>query len=147
MSLSLTLIPIAIAATSVVSYALQDKIEEGIYYKIDTNIKDEKILTEALRNRGSSVALDKRQIESTLGNVEIVFQRQEDDTISAVFHQDIPVEDAEEFVKNTHEEYTRIVQQKTYHKLVERAKNEGLILESEDRNEEDTIVLTFQVEE
>lgn|SRR5690606_23906921 len=147
MSLSLTLIPIAIAATSVVSYALQDKIEEGIYYKIDTNIKDEKILTEALRNRGCSVALDKRQIESTLGNVEIVFQRQEDDTISAVFHQDIPVEDAEEFVKNTHEEYTRIVQQKTYHKLVERAKNEGLILESEDRNEEDTIVLTFQVEE
>ncbi|MEI3612349.1 hypothetical protein [Pseudogracilibacillus sp. SO30301A] len=147
MSLSLTLIPIAIAASSVVSYALQDKIEEGIYYKIDTNLKDENILTEALKNRGCNVSLDKRQIESTLGNVEIVFQRQEDDTISAVFHKDIPLKDAEEFVKNTHEEYTRIVQQKTYHKLVERAKNEGLILESEKRNEEDTIVLTFQVGE
>ncbi len=147
MSLSLTLIPIAIATTSIVSYALQGKVEEGAYYKINTKIKDENILKEALENRGNMVSLDEKQIESSIGNVEIVFQRQEDETISAIFHEDVSLEDAEAFLKNTYDEYTRVVQHHTYEKLIERAKNEGLLLESETRNEDDTLVLTFQVKE
>lgn len=147
MSLSLILIPIAVATASASAYALQEKVEHGTYYRISTKIKDETILKEALENRGSQVTLDEQQLESAIGNVEIIFQRQEDETISAIFHEDVALQDAEEFVSNTYEEYLRVVQEKTYEKLLERAKNEGLLLESENRNEEDAIVLTFQVEE
>ena|SRR5690625_586435 len=147
MSLSITLVPIAIAASSVVSYALQEKIEEGTYYKIDTKIKDETILKEALENYGCKVSLDGENLESTLGDVEIMFQKQENSTISALVHEDVELGDADQFVQNIYGEYTRVIQHQTYEKLVERAQNEGLFLESENRNEEDTIVLTFQVKE
>ena|SRR5690625_2696146 len=147
MSLSITLVPLAIAASSAVAYALQGKIEEGTYYKIDTKIKDEVILQQALENYGCQVAMDEHTLESTLGNVQVAFQRQENETISALFHKEIEPTDAQEFIGNIYDEYTRVIQQKTYEKLLERAQNEGLVLETENRNEEDTIVLTFQVKE
>ncbi|MFA8439486.1 hypothetical protein [Pueribacillus sp. YX66] len=147
MSLSLTLIPVAIAVSSTISYAINGKLEEGAYFEIDTHMKDEHILKEALANYGCTVSFKEANLESTLGNIQILFQKYENDTLRAIFDKSIRSEDAEEFIKNIYSEYTRIVQQKTYEKLLQRAKEEGLTLESEQINEEDTIVLTFQVKE
>lgn len=147
MSLSIFLIPIAIAVSSGLAIKIEDSLSEGEYYQVNTQMKDDTIIQEALENRGSEVTYDEHQIESKIGNIDIMFQRQEDDTISAIFHKDVLVEDAEEFVENTYNEYTRIIQQQTYEKLMQRAENEGLILQSETRNEENTLVLTFNVKE
>jgi|SRR5690625_2845991 len=147
MSLSIFLVPIAIAVSSGVAITIEDKLSEGEYYQVTTKMKDETIVQQALENRGSKVTYDEYQIESRIGNIDVMFQRQENDTISAIFHKDVLVEDAEEFVENTYNEYTRIIQQQTYEKLMQRAENEGLLLQSETRNEENTIVLTFDVKE
>lgn len=156
MSLSVILIPIAIAgATTVLSsknYSVHIETElpsideNEIYYKLDTKIKDETLLQETLRNYGSETSVVNEHVESVIGDVQITFYKEENETFSAIFHEEIDLTDAEEFVENIFEEYTRVVQQKTYEKLMDRAKEEGLIFESENR-EEDSIVLTFQVRE
>lgn len=147
MSLSIFLVPIAIAVSSGVAIKIEESLSDGAYYQVNTNMKDETIIQQALENRGSKVTFDEHQIESKIGDIDIMFQRQEDETISSIFHQNVRMKDAEEFIENTYTEYTRIIQEQTYEKLMQRAENEGLILQSETRNEENTIVLTFDVKE
>jgi len=146
MSLSILLLPAALAVTTGIASQLEQKVELGEFYKINTNMKDEQIMQKALENRGNTVTVKDDQIEASIGKVDIYFQRQQDNTISAIFHKDIAVEDAREFIENTHEEYTHIVQQNTYDKLLQRAENEGLVLQTETKQKDNTIVLTFNVE-
>lgn len=147
MSLSVILIPAAVGIMMAASEVSKEKIDQGEYYKVNTSMKDEEILKEALENRGGSTILEEMQMEVSIGDVDIIFQREENDTISAFFHRELEQSIAEEYIEHTEIEYKRIVQQQTYEKLLQRAKSEGLILQSEQVNEEDTIVLTFNVEE
>jgi len=148
MSLSAVLVSAAISvSSSAISYALQEELEEGTFYRIDTNMKDEEILERALKNYGCDVVLDEETFQSSLGNVQLAFQKQEDGTLSSIFNESVPVEDATEFLEGIQKEYTRIVQKQTYQKLLQRAEQEGLQLETETKNEDETIVLTFQVKE
>lgn len=148
MSLSAVLVSAAIAvSSSAVSYALQEKLEEGTFYRIDTNMKDESILERALKNYGCDVMLDNESFQSSLGDVQLAFQKQEDGTLSSIFSENVSTDDATEFLKEIQKEYTHIVQKDTYEKLMQRAEQEGLQLETETTNEDETIVLTFQVKE
>lgn len=148
MSLSIFLVPAALAITTAVSASvMEEKVTEGTFYRIDTNMKDEKILEEALHNYGCNVLLNEKNFQSSIGELQMAFQEQEDGTISAIIREDIELEDAEEFLNDIHREYTRIVQNRTYEKLLARAKEEGLILESENKGDDNSIVLTFQVKE
>ncbi|MGM8214592.1 hypothetical protein ACLIA0_03355 [Bacillaceae bacterium W0354] len=148
MSLSMFLVPIAIgAASTAVSYALKEKVDEGVLYRIDTNMKDETILEEALKSFGCQIDLNEERFHSSLGDIQMAFQQQEDGTLSGYFNESVSTEEAEEFLKDIQKEYTRIVQKNTYEKLLARAKDEGLILEQENKNDDDSIVLTFQVKE
>lgn len=148
MSLSMFLVPIAIgAASTVVSYAIQEKVDEGILYRMDTNMKDEAILAEALNHFGCNVDLNEETFKSSLGNIQMAFQQQEDGTFSGYFNEQVSTDEAEEFLKDVQKEYTRIVQKSTYETLLTRAKEQGLRLEQEQKNDDETIVLTFQVKE
>lgn len=155
MSLSIFLVPLAIAGTTALTAStysvnieaeLSALNEKKVYYKVETKMKDEQLLQETLRNYGSETSHVNKHVESIIGDVQITFYKEENGTFSAIFHEEIDVADAEQFVNNIFEEYTRVVQQQTYEKLMERATREGLIFESENR-EEDTITLTFQVKE
>lgn len=142
------LVPIAIgAASTVVSYAIQEKVDEGILYRMDTNMKDEAILAEALNHFGCKVDLNEETFKSSLGNIQMAFQQQEDGTFSGYFNEQVSTDEAEEFLKDVQKEYTRIVQKNTYETLLTRAKEQGLRLEQEQKNDDETIVLTFQVKE
>lgn len=147
MSLSAILVPIVISSIAGVSLDSAEEILHGNYYKVKTSMKDETLLKKALENRGSDVQLEKMQIEASIGAVDIVFQREEDDTISAFLNKNVEREEAIEFLQNVETEYRRLVQQQTYEKLLQRAKHEGLILNSNTVNEDNSIVLTFNVEE
>lgn len=147
MSLSLGLIPLAFGVTTAISYALEEKVEGGTFYRIDTNMKEEAILEQALKNFGSDVVSDEETFQMALGDLELAFQKQENGTLSAIFNENVATDDATEFLEGVQQEYARMVQKQTYEKLLERAKNEGLQLETETTNEDDSIVLTFEVEE
>src|SRR5699024_2588712 len=107
----------------------------------------EQLLQETLQNYGSETEIENDEVSSQVGDTEITFIKAANGTYQAYFHESVALRDAEEFMDNIYEEYTRIVQRKTYDKLIERAGNEGLVFESEETNEEDSIVLTFQVKE
>ncbi|MBC5635672.1 hypothetical protein H8S33_02420 [Ornithinibacillus sp. BX22] len=148
MSLSVVLVPLALAAAnSAVSFAIKDKVEEGVLYRIETNMKDESILAEALKGFGCQVELNEQTFHSTIGEIQMAFQQQEDGTFSGIFNESVSTDEATEFLQDVQKEYIRIVQKQTYEKLMARAKAEGLVLEQESTNEDDSIVLTFQVKE
>lgn len=156
MSLSVFLVPLAIGAvTATVGLATEEELEvevsslpqNKVYFKLDTKMKDEQLLQETLQNYGNSSEVENEEVTSTIGGTEIAFVKGSNGTYRAYFHENIALQDAEQFVDNIYAEYTRIVQQKTYEKLLARAENEGLIFESEETNEEDSIVLTFEVKE
>lgn len=156
MSLSVFLVPVAIGAVTAVVGATQSMDEEmeikslsnsEVYFKLETKMKDEAILQETLKNYGSELEQENEEVTSTIGGTQITFHKSDTGTYQAYFHEDIALKDAEQFLDNIHEEYIRIVQQKTYEKLIERASNEGLMFESEETNENESIVLTFEVKE
>ncbi len=153
MSLSVFLVPIAIGAAAVtLRGSNEEELEmslpqDKVYYKLETKMKDEQLLQETLQNYGSSTEIENDEVTSTIGDTEIIFLKNSQGMYSAHFHEDIPLKDAEEFTDNIYEEYTRVVQRKTYEKLMQRAENEGFILETEETNENESIVLTFQVKE
>ncbi|WP_017471413.1 DUF1257 domain-containing protein [Amphibacillus jilinensis] len=147
MSLSLVLVPIVIGISSGIKLAMSEKVEDGAFYKLQTNMKDNALLAETLRNYGCQVTMDEEQLQSSLGDTQLGFQLEEDGTFSAVFSAEVVTKDAKELMTDLQEEYSRLVQKQTYEKLLQRASKKGLLLESENTNQEDTIVLTFQVKE
>lgn len=151
MSLSILLVPMAIGMASVSLTSVPDKTalleQDKRFYELKTRMKDESILEEALKNYGSQTERNNEGVTSKIGDTDINFIKGSKGVYHAYFHEDILLEDAEQFIDNIYNEYTRIVQEKTYHKLMARAKDEGLELETEETNEEETIVLTFEVKE
>ncbi|MGD7009728.1 hypothetical protein [Metabacillus sp. 84] len=145
MSIELALIPIAIAAVQGIGTAMEKKMDSKSY-SLTTIMKDEAILAKALDHYGCSPKfMDHKGMESEIGDIKILFQQNPDGIFEALFEQDIPQETALEFIKNLQEEYTSIVQQETYLKLLERAREQGLLLETEQVTEDNSIVLTFKV--
>jgi len=118
--------------------------EETNFYKIETTIKKEDILIEALQNYGNKVEETETSIETVVLETSITVIKEETGLYSAAFNDDIKKEDAAEFVESIVDEYTNIVQQQVYEKLMSRAEQEGLVFESEEQRE-DSVVLTFGV--
>lgn len=153
MSLSLFLVPVTIGAVTVALGAGQVEVEltalsqNDVYFKLETKMNNEQLLQETLQNYGSSSEVENEEVTSMIGDTKIAFIKGDQGTYHAYFNEDISLRDAEEFVSNIYEEYTRIVQRKTYEKLLQRAENEGLVLEMEETNENESLVLTFEVKE
>ncbi|UTR13186.1 hypothetical protein MM221_11015 [Salipaludibacillus sp. LMS25] len=147
MSLTLALIPIAVGLTSAISVALEQKVEEGDYYKISTPIKDERLLKTALSNYGCNIDnKNEQELTTSLGNISMMFKQEENGQFSAAFHKDVLEKDAEDFIADLQQEYMQLVQEQTYEKILQRAKDEGLILEEDTVNTTtNNRVLTFQV--
>jgi hypothetical protein len=148
MSIEIALIPVVIAVTQSVSSHLTKRMDVNGMYTIETIMKDERILQKALEHYGcSSRLLSEYEVQSQVGDVPILFQRNEQGAIAASFEHAIRIEEAEPFIRNIEQEYTHIVQQETYMKLLERAKEQGLVLEAETVDDHNSIVLTFRVTE
>lgn len=146
MSLTMLLIPLAVGATSALAVALDREVEEGNLYKIETGMKKESILKQALVNHGCEV--DEKSsavLETTIGKVNLVFKEEPNGTMSAVVANNIQVEDAREFLEEVQKEYIRILQEETYKKLLVRAEQEGWVLENEEQHAGKNRVLTFEV--
>jgi hypothetical protein len=146
LSIELALIPVAIAITQTIGSHMEKKMQFKDSYKIKTIMKDEILLQKALNHYGcKAFTVDSHQMESSIGDLTILFQRNNEGIFDAVFDSTIEFEHADQFVKNIETEYIHLVQQETYLKLMERAKEQGLVLESEELKENNAIVLTFKV--
>ncbi len=145
MSIELVLIPLAIGIVQVVSDKRQATLEGNNHYSIPTVIKDESMLKQALSNYGADIGLYDNQLKSTVADVDILFEKGDDQQYSALFDPSIERKEAEDFIENIQMEYTSIVRKDTYEKVIRRAKDYGMELESEEENQDRGIVLTFKV--
>lgn len=144
MSIELVLIPVGIAAVHSLS-AFLDR-EKGNVKIAKTVMKREDLLQKAVEQYGCDVKqLNEENFETEIGNVKIFFQKDENGVIEAVFDKNLNAEDVTEFIHNIETEYKYLIQQDTYEKLLEKAKDHGLVLELEERQEDRSILLTFNV--
>ena len=145
MSVSLVLIPIAIGAAGTLFVNVEPLESDLIIFK--TKMKNALIFQEAVINlEYQSTILNKNQMEIQLEEGHIIFEKNENDALQATFSENISQKQAETYIAEIYEEYTTLVQQQTYEKLLENIKTRNLNLESEEVTEDNSIVLTLTVE-
>lgn len=151
MSIELALLPFAIAGIAAMAnrkkpnQAAQNLVLSPIYR--ETRMTDPNLLHLALQNCGCRSVVSGMTVDSTIESTRIVFEPVEGSVFSAVFTGDISSTQADEFLASVFTEYTRQVQQQVYQKLIDRAAAKGMILEAEELQEDDSIVITFCVQE
>ena len=108
---------------------------------------DAHILQAALDSCGCQSVTTGMTVDSEIQGARIIFEPTENGAFNAVFIGGIPAERAEEFLAGLYDQYTRQVQQEVYQKVKERAASKGMVLESEEMQADDSIVLTFCVQD
>ena len=144
LSITLVLVPVAIAVASAIATRKESRDDPGSF-RLGTRMKDEKLLKAALENYGSRTIVTSESIDSTIDDTRILFERNEQDAFEAVFVGDISIDHAETFLAQLDEEYTRLVQQQVYENLLSRARQRGLVMESEEVQNDNSVVITFRV--
>lgn len=144
MSVTLALIPIAIAVAGAIATRKESQDHPNSFC-LGTRMKDENLLKAALENYGCRSVAMRETIDSTLNGTRILFERNEQGVFEAAFIGDISTEHAQTFLVELDEEYTHLVQQQVYENLLSRARQRGLVMESEEVQEDNSIVLTFKV--
>lgn len=143
MSIELVLIPIGIAT---VSAAKTFFTKEDGHASVSTVMKDEVLLQQALDSYGyANEFRDEQQLQAIVGEVQLHFVKNEAGQFDCVFSKEIEQQHAEQFVQSIETEYRKLIQQKVYQLLLKQSTSAGLVLEQEHVDEEQAIVLTFQV--
>ncbi|MFD1706125.1 hypothetical protein ACFSCZ_05060 [Siminovitchia sediminis] len=144
MSIELALIPVGIAVFQAAGSLIEKKSSKT--YSVQTVMKQQHLLQEAIEQYGCDVReIHEQNVQTEIGDIQIFFQQNDQGIFEAVFDESVPRADALEFIENLHIEYRYLIQQETCQKLLKRAQEKGLELESEEVQKDRSIVLTFHV--
>ncbi|MEU6073348.1 hypothetical protein [Micromonospora sp. NPDC047074] len=147
MSVSLILLPLAVAAVAATHGATAGRDREGhVVCEVQTRMRDETLLVAALRDTDAAVVAERGEITADWAGVCAVFRRAEDGIWSAHFTGDVDERRAVEAVRAIDAAYGRQVQRAVLERLREQAPAAGLRLESEQVTEDAAVRLVFAVE-
>ncbi|MER5453830.1 hypothetical protein ABT008_03510 [Micromonospora sp. NPDC002389] len=147
MSISLVLLPLAVAAVAAAHGVTSRSEQEGrIVCEVQTRMRDENLLAAALRDTAAVVAVAPDSITADWAGVRASFQRDEAGIWSAHFTGDIDEPRAVEVVRAVDVAYGRQVQRAVLERLRQQAPAAGLRLESEQVTEDDAVRLVFAVQ-
>ncbi|MFS1515375.1 hypothetical protein V1503_02480 [Bacillus sp. SCS-151] len=143
MSLEIVLIPLAFALTKEIVEGISE-FRENQYTIIETRMKDENLLKQALEEWDCSF----RQVEEPLDlkiiyDNEVTFIIGEQGCYSLVLPNSADKGEYMEWISNVEESYTHYLQQSVYQNLIYKAKQQGLILEKEEVLEDNSIQVTY----
>jgi len=145
-SIELVLIPVGIAVAHSVGSLIEKHKQDSNTYKIQTVMKRQHLLQNALNQYGCDInEINHQNYQTAVGDIKIYFQQNDSGVFEAVFDESVGKEDALEFIDNLHSEYRYLIQQETYKKLLKQASKKGLELESEEIQQDRSILLTFNV--
>src|SRR4051812_15165595 len=150
MSISIVLLPLAIAAVTVARDRIERREEQGrIVCRVNTRMRDRELLAGALTDTEGSVAVsaDGASLLVTWPDVTARFDRDTDGIWSAHFAGDVDEARARELVGQVDLAYGRRVQAAVLARLRERAPAAGLTLDSERLEEDDSVTLVLTVEQ
>jgi hypothetical protein len=145
-SVSLILIPLAIAAVTAAHGAQSARDKEGrVVLQVQTRMRDEKLLAAALRETGAVVTAAEQEITAGWDGLQAAFVRGEEGVWSAHFTGQVDESRAVDIVRSIDAGYGRQVQLAVLERLRERAPAAGLRLESETTTEDAGVRLVFAV--
>ena len=146
MSISILLVPLAVAAAGAVTAATRGKGASGqIVCQVQTRMRDEQLLVSALEATGAVVTAGPAGLAAGWDQVRAAFQRDEHGVWSAHF-TGADEDRALELVAAVDVAYGRAVQQAVLRRLLDRAPACGMRLESETTAADASVQLVFAVE-
>ncbi|HWS33596.1 MAG TPA: hypothetical protein VN408_12740 [Actinoplanes sp.] len=143
MSISLLLVPLAVAGAAAVK-AASDRGADGVCH-VHTRMRDVTLLADALRDTGAEVATAEERLTARWEAVEAVFTRDAEGIWGAHFTGADQAR-AVELVTAVDVAYGRRVQRTVLDRLRDQAPAAGLRLESETVDENAGVRLVFEVE-
>jgi hypothetical protein len=143
----LILIPIAFAVAGAVSTRRERNERDAASYLLETRFKDAELLRKALDAYGCKSIDREDTLHSEIDGTRIVFEPRDEGRFDVVFFGRIPFEQATTFLADITDEYTRALQDRVYQRLIDRAKDRGLRLESDAVQEDNSVLLTFTLDE
>ena len=147
MSVSLLLIPLAVATVAAVRGASAGRDDQGrIVCQVQTRMRDETLLAAALSDMHAVVTATRDEIVAQWQGARASFRRDPDGIWLAHFTGEVDEERAVEIVLAVDAAYGRQVQRAVLDRLRERAPAAGLRLESEQVTEDAAVRLVFAVE-
>ncbi len=146
MSISLLLLPLAVASVAAVHAATDRDAQGRTICQVRTRMRDETLLAAALRDTGAQVGVEGRTLAAAWTGVRADFQRGADDIWTAHLTGDVDEVRATAIVQAVDAAYGRQVQRAVLDRLRAQAPAAGLRLESEQVTEDDSVRLVFAVE-
>jgi len=153
MSTGLELIPFAIAAgIGAIGRYRARRAEQQVSgpppYALETRMRDEQLLGAAAAALGASNAPGGGAAAVTeVAGVRLSLTQTDTGAFEALFPGAVPQGQARTVLGHLDSEYTRLVQERVYHQVIERAEQQGLALETERVEEDNSIVLPLRVEQ
>lgn len=146
MSVSLVLIPLAIAAVSAWQASHTEKDDSGrIICQVATRMRDRTLLAAALTGTGAVVQQSAERITADWQGVRAEFTRDEQGVWSAHLTGEVNDERAVQIVTSVDAAYGRQVQNAVLAKLRERAPTAGMTVESETTAADSSVTLVLTV--
>lgn len=147
MSVSLILVPLAVATVAAVRGATAGRDDDGrIVCQVKTRMRDAQLLGDALRQTGAVVDVDTDTITATWASVRARFQRDAEGVWTAHLAGEVDEARAVQIVQAVDVAYGQQVQRAVVERLRNQAGDAGLRLESEETAEDASVRLVFTVE-
>ena len=146
MSLEIVLIPLAIAAVSAYKASqVNDQSTGQVNINVQTRMKNQEMLIEALGTIGLGTTIVENVLRVKNSEIEFLMRKNENDIWAAQFENDVSEEAATSLLISLDKEYGRLVQATVLQRIKERASVNGMNLESETFNRDNSVTLTLNV--
>jgi hypothetical protein len=148
MSVTFTLIPLALAYAAHRAAKEKAETEGHLTLGLQSRMKDPDLLARALADLGceATVTAEGGLDVTRADGSPVRFLRDADETLDVHFADGTDPTEAETFLKDADSEYTRLVQEQVYQRLLERAAQLGLTVEGERVEADNSIVVTLRVD-
>jgi hypothetical protein len=147
MSISVVLLPVAIAAVRTAIDRIDRRLEKGaLVCSVSTRMRDGVLLAQALEDTGAAVTPSDDALEIAWTDVTARFDRDDEGIWSAFFEGNVDEDRARELVGAVDAAYGRRVQSAVVDRLRERAPAAGLRLDSETVAADSSVTLVLTVE-
>lgn len=114
--------------------------------QLQTRFTDTELLKKTLLDFGLEYGERDDVIETEYEERRVIMKKNDDGCYTATIVGYVQQEKAEDFLRQLDSLYCTQVQDQSYRNLVERAREHGLTLETEETQQDNSIVLTFNVE-
>jgi hypothetical protein len=147
MSISIVLVPIAIAAVSAWAASRRDTDERGrTICQVQTRMRDDRLLGAALTDTRAKVNVGDGVITADWQGARGEFERDEQGIWQARFTGDVDEEQARNIVLAIDQAYGRRVQQAVLTRIRDQASSAGMSIESEHVDDDDNVTLVLNLE-